>query len=427
MGIPDDDVYDNRLYRALDKLLEHKDDIQKHLKERLGELFNVTYDILLYDVTSTYFEGEASINPQAKRGYSRDSRPDCKQVCIGLVVTKEGIPLGYEVFEGNRHDSTTVETIIEKMESLYGKSDRVWIMDRGMANVENLELLEEEHRRYIIGTNKNKLKKFEQHLLTQDWKKVHEGLEVKICPSPDGGKELFILCRSEARRKKENAIHNRFIEKLESGLKKIQKSCASGRVKKPDIVGRRIGRLLERYNRASALFDIDVKERDGKLDLTWTFNDAHNEWARLSEGYYLLRTNIHDWTPENLWRAYTQLTEAESAFRIQKHDLGLRPVWHQREDRVQAHILVCFLAYVLWKCLAQMCKQAGLGNEPRTVLEEIKNLTLVDVVLLTRTQIEIRIRCVSKPEPSMAFLLHKLDLKPPERLELKLKNVVPTS
>ncbi|MFZ1976864.1 MAG: IS1634 family transposase, partial [Bacteroidota bacterium] len=185
MGIADEDIYDNRLYRALDKLLEHKDDIQKYLKERLGELFHITYDIMLYDVTSTYFEGQVSGNPQAKQGYSRDSRPDCKQVCIGLVVTKEGIPLGYEIFEGNRHDSTTVETIIEKMESLYGKSDRVWIMDRGMASTENLELLEEEGRRYIIGTNKNQLKKFQQHLLTQDWKQVHEGLEVKLCPSPE--------------------------------------------------------------------------------------------------------------------------------------------------------------------------------------------------------------------------------------------------
>lgn len=426
MGIPDEDIYDNRLYRALDKLLEHKDDIQKHLKERLGELFQISYDILLYDVTSTYFEGQALKNPQAKQGYSRDSRSDCKQVCIGLVVTKEGIPLGYEVFEGNRHDSTTVETIIEKMELLYGKSDRVWIMDRGMANVENLELLEEEHRRYIIGTNKNKLKKFEQHLLTQDWKKVHEGLEVKLCPSPDGGEEIFILCRSEARREKERAIHKRFTERLEKGLNKIKKSCASGRLKKVNIAERRIGRLLERNSRASPMFDIDVKERDGKLDLTWTIHDTYSDWARLSEGHYLLRTNIKDWEPEDLWRAYIQLTEAESAFRIHKQDLGLRPVWHQREDRVQAHILVCFLAYVLWKCFGQMCKYAGLGNEPRTVIEEIKNLTLVDVVLLTRTQIEIRIRCVSKPEPPMAFLLHKLDLRPPERLELKLKNVVPT-
>jgi transposase len=420
MGISDEDIYDNRLYRALDKLLEHKDDIQKHLKERLGELFHISYDILLYDVTSTYFEGQLSGNPQAKHGYSRDSRPDCKQVCIGLVVTKEGIPLGYELFEGNRHDSKTVETIIEKMESLYGKSDRIWIMDRGMASAENLELLEEQGRRYIIGTGKSQLKRFEQHLLTQDWKQVHEGLEVKLCPSPDGGEEIFILCRSQARREKEQAIHNRFVERLEKGLHKVKRSCTSGRIKDREVAGRRIGRLLERYNRASPLFDIDVKELDGKLDLSWTIHDTYSDWARLSEGYYLLRTNIKDWTPEDLWKAYIQLTEAEAAFRIHKQDLKLRPIWHQREDRVQAHILVCFLAYVLWKCLAQMCKQAGLGNEPRTVLLEIKNLTLIDVVLQTRTGTEIRLRCVSKPEQHLAILLQKLNLRPPPRLDMKL-------
>ena len=421
LGVPEEDIYDNRLYRTLDKLLVHKDDIQKYLKERLGELFAIKYDILLYDVTSTYFEGEVSTNPQAQQGYSRDSRPDCKQVTIGLVVTKEGIPLGYEVFEGSRHDSTTVETIIEKMESLYGKSDRVWIMDRGMASPENLELLAEEHRRYIIGTPKSKLKKFEQELLQQDWKQVHEGLEVKLCPSPEGDDEIFILCRSAARAEKEKAIHDRFIQRLEKGLQKVKKSCDSGRVKKVAVVERRIGRLLERYNRASPLFDVNVKERDGKIDLTWMIHNTYSDWARLSEGCYLLRTNIKDWTPEDLWKAYIQLTEAEAAFRIHKQDLSLRPIWHQREDRVQAHILVCFLAYVLWKCVAQMCKHAGLGNEPRTILEEIKNLTLVDVVLMTRTGTEIRLRCVSKPEQHLAILLQKLNLRPPERLEMKLK------
>ena len=167
------------------------------------------------------------------------------------------------------------------------------------------------------------------------------------------------------------------------------------------------------------MFYIDVKELDGKLELTLTIHDTYSDWSRLSEGHYLLRTNIKDWEPEDLWRAYIQLTEAESAFRIHKQDLGLRPVWHQREDRVQAHILVCFLAYVLWKCLAQMCKYAGLGNEPRTVIEEIKNLTLVDVILVTRTREEIRLRCVSKPEQHLAILLHKLNLRPPQRLEMK--------
>jgi transposase len=419
LGIAEEDIYDNRLYRALDKLLVHKDDLQKHLKERLGELFDIKYDILLYDVTSSYFEGVVSRNPQAQHGYSRDSRPDCKQVCIGLVVTKEGIPLGYEVFEGNPHDSTTVKTIIEKMESLYGKADRVWIMDRGMASPENLELLTEESRRYIIGTAKSKLKKFEQQLLQDDWKKVHEGLEVKLCASPDGDEEIFILCRSAARKEKEQAIHNRFIERLEKGLQKVKKSCDSGRVKKVTVVERRIGRLLERYNRASPLFDVNVKEGDGKIDLTWTIHNTYSDWARLSEGCYLLRTNIKDWTAEDLWKAYIQLTQAEAAFRIHKQDLSLRPTWHQREDRVQAHIMVCFLAYVLWKCLAQMAKHAGLGNEPRTILEEIKNLTLVDVVLMTHTGTEIKLRCVSKPEQHLAILLQKLNLRPPERLAPK--------
>ncbi len=419
LGIAEEDIYDNRLYRALDKLLEHKDELQKFLKERLGELFDIRYDILLYDITSSYFEGEVSRNPQAQRGYSRDSRSDCKQVCIGLVVTKEGIPLGYEIFDGNRHDSTTVEEVIEKMESLYGKSDRVWIMDRGMASPENLELLVEEQRRYIIGTPKNTLKKFEQELLAKDWKQVHEGLEVKLCPAPSGDDELFILCRSSARREKERAIHDRFVERLTKGLTKMKKSCESGRVKNASRLERRIGRLLEKYNRASALFDVTVTERDGKIDLAWTIQDAYTDWARLSEGCYLLRTNIKDWTPEDLWKTYIQLTDAEAAFRVHKQDLGLRPIWHQRKDRVQAHILVCFLAYVLWKCLGQMCKRAGLGNEPRVVLEEIKNLNLVDVVLQTRKGIEIRLRCVSKPDNHLAILLQKLDLHVPVRLEMK--------
>jgi transposase len=260
LGIPLDAIYPNRLYRALDQLLEHKDTVQKHLKERLGELFAIDYDILLYDVTSTYFEGEEAKNPQAKRGYSRDSRPDCKQVCIGMVVTKGGIPLGYEVFEGNRHDSKTVQIVIDKMEAPYGKSDRVWIMDRGMASEDNLDLLAREHRRYIIGTSKNQLKKFEKHLVSKGWHEVHEGLEVKLCPSPEGTSETFILCRSAARAEKEQAMHDRFIAHVQEGLERIKKGCASGRIKDEHVAERRIGRLFERYNRAASLFRIKVKK-----------------------------------------------------------------------------------------------------------------------------------------------------------------------
>ena len=181
LGIAEDDIYENRLYRALDELVVHKDDVQRYLKERLGELFEIKYDILLYDVTSTYFEGEAEKNPQARRGYSRDSRPDCKQVCIGLVVTREGIPLGYEVFEGNKHDSKTVEAIVERMEAIYGKSERIWIMDRGMVSPDNLRLVGAEGRRYIIGTPKSQVRKFEQHLVDKDWREVHVPSKLFIC------------------------------------------------------------------------------------------------------------------------------------------------------------------------------------------------------------------------------------------------------
>ena len=204
LGIPAAMIYENRLYRGLDRLMPHKEQLQRHLKERLGTLFSITYDLFLYDVTSTYFEGEMDGGTLAQRGYSRDSRPDCKQVCIALVVTKEGLPLGYEVFAGNRHDSTTVQDVVEKMERLYGRADRIWVMDRGMVSDANLEVLHEVGRRYIIGTPKVCLKRFEQHLTEAgDWQVVREGGEVKICPSPEGGEEIFILCRSKERAMKE--------------------------------------------------------------------------------------------------------------------------------------------------------------------------------------------------------------------------------
>ena len=193
LGIPSGKVNDDRLYRALDSLLPQKAEMEKHLKERLGELFNLKYDLLLYDVTSTYFEGMADANEQAQRGYSRDHRPDCKQVCIALVVSREGMPLGYEVFAGNRADVTTLPNIVEKIEAQYGSAGRIWVVDRGMVSEENLEYLRSGDRRYIVGTPRGQLKRFEQELLKSDWQQVREGLEVKLCPSPDG-KESFILC-----------------------------------------------------------------------------------------------------------------------------------------------------------------------------------------------------------------------------------------
>jgi transposase len=418
MGIPNDKVYDNRLYRALDKLLPHKEALEKHLKRRFGELFNIEYDLLLYDVTSTYFEGEARGNPQAKRGYSRDQRPDCKQVCIALVVTKEGIPLGYEVFDGNRHDSTTVEEIVEKMEARYGAADRIWVMDRGMVSENNIEFLSQNHRRYIIGTPKSLLKKFERELLSGDWEKINEALQVKKCASPEGTEETFILCRSAARKEKEQAILERFSNRIEKELQKIQTSFQKGRLKDPALAERRIGRLLQRNSRAAGLFNIKVvkNQADDRLSIVWRKLSDRQSWQQLTQGCYILRSNIADWSAEELWNAYIHLTDVEAAFRIQKNDLVLRPIWHQKEQRVQAHILVCFLAYVLWKCLSQMCKNSGLGNEPRKVIDEIKRIKLTDVILPTKKGVEIRLPCVSKPDDHQRILLQHLGLKIPARL-----------
>ncbi len=417
MGIPTSDIYDNRLYRALDKLLPHKEALETHLKERFGELFGIRYDLLLYDVTSTYFEGEAEANPQAKRGYSTDKRPDCKQVCIALVVTKEGIPLAYEVFDGNRKDVTTVKEIVEIMEKRYGVADRIWVMDRGMASAKNIEFLKQGNRRYIIGTPKSLLKKFERELLSEDWQTIREGLDVQYCSSPSGEEETFILCRSTARKEKERAILERFSQNIESGFEKIQTACEKGRIKNPGVAERRIGRLLQRNTRAAGLFDIQVKtDYEGKLTLQWCKRQDRLDWASLSEGCYLLRSNITDWSAEELWQAYIHLTDAEAAFRIQKSDLVLRPIWHQKEKRVHAHILVCFLAYVLWKCLTQICKQNGLGNEPRKIIYEIKRIKLTDVILPTKKGVEIKLQCVTKPDAHQKILLQYLALHLPERL-----------
>ncbi len=422
LGIPADKVNDDRLYRALDRLLPHKVELEKHLKGRLGELFNLEYDLLLYDVTSTYFEGASESNGQARRGYSRDHRPDCKQVCIALVVSREGLPLGYEVFAGNRADVTTVEDIVEKIEAQYGAAGRIWVMDRGMVSEENLGYLRAGGRRYIVGTPKSQLKRFEQELLKADWCQVREGLEVKLCPSPDG-EESFILCRSAERAAKEKAIHDRFEKRIAKGLTRLADSCRKKK-QKAGAVERRVGRLLESNSRAAGLFRVDVVERaSGGVGVVWEKLEQWRAWAELSEGCYLLRSNVTDWDAEQLWRAYIQLTEAEAAFRIQKGDLGVRPIWHQKQERVQAHILVCFLAYVLWKMLGQMCKRAGLGTEPRKAFDEIAQIKAVDVVMPTRQGTLIRNRCIAQPTKAQAVLLQMLQLHLPQRMKI-YENVV---
>lgn len=421
LGVAPASIYDERLYRTLDRLLPHKEAIEAHLVKRFGELFDLDYDLLLYDVTSTYFEGVA--DPAiAQRGYSRDHRPDCVQVNIALVVTREGMPLGYEIFKGNTTDVTTVQEIISGMEARFGKVNRVWVMDRGMVSAENIAWLNDTGRRYVIGTARTELRRWAKQIAdTTDWRHIREDVEVKICRGPDGG-ETFLLCRSASRVEKEQAMHERFSQRIEDALQSLSRRITqSTRPLDRGTLERQIGRLLERNTRAGARFSITLTEADGLasgLQLQWTQRPEWADWARMSEGTYILRSNIHDWTDEELWKTYIQLTEAEAAFRIQKSDLAIRPIWHHKEARIKAHILVCFLAYALWKTLQQWQSRAGLGDSPRTILTEFSRIHAADIVLplADASRGEMRLRCVVRPDREQTILLQHLGLTLPERL-----------
>jgi transposase len=417
LGIPETKVNDDRCYRALDRLLEHKDALELHLKDRLGTLFALDYDLLLYDVTSTYFEGLAEANPMAQRGYSRDHRTDCKQVCIGLVVTRDGFPLGFEMFAGNRHDSTTVREIVTRMEERYGRSSRVWALDRGMVSEDHLAWLRERGSRYIVGTPKNQLRAYERQLVEGEWNAIREGLAVQQVKSDDGV-ETFILCRSDDRAAKEQAMRDRFAERIEAGLTRMAAGCLKRR-SAPGTIERRVGRLLQRNQRAARFYEVRVTvSADGAARVQWSRNEATWTQARACDGCYVLRSNVTDWSSEELWHAYIQLTEAEAAFRIHKESLKLRPVWHQTAERVKAHILVCFLAYVLRKTLEGWCRQGRLGSSVTTVLEEMARIQSTDVVLPTQDGRHVRLRCVVRPDPAQAILLDHLGLQLPQRIRL---------
>jgi len=424
LSVAPEEVNDDRLYRALDKMLPHKVAIEQHLCKRLGELFHLDYDLLLYDVTSTYFEGLAEGNELAKRGHSRDHRADCTQVCIALVVTREGMPLGYEVFPGNRTDVTTVEEIVESMEQRFGMAGRVWVMDRGMTSEDNLEWLRSTNRRYLLGTTRSEMKQWGRQLTeARGWKEIRDGIEVKLCEGPDG-KETFILCRSQARREKEQAMHERFIKRIEASLERLGRRIDRSHKKlNKGPIERQLGRLLGKNSRAAGRYEIalvDDPSREAGFRLEWSARSEWDDWARCSEGAYVLRTNVNDWTPQELWRTYVQLSDAEAAFRIQKSDLSLRPVWHQKPERIKAHIFICFLAYALWKTLEQWQMRAWLGRGPKTILEELARITSTDIVLPVQGERnrEVRLRCVVRPDKAQSALLDRLGLRLPERLKI---------
>jgi transposase len=426
LGVPFDKINEDRLYRALDILLPHKDELCRHLQARYGELFGTTFDFLFYDITSTYFEGNAKGNPQAQRGYSRDKRPDCPQVCIGLVASREGLPLSFEIFDGNRVDVTTPKDMIQIMESKYGKANRIWVMDRGMVSEDNLDYMRQKGARYLVGTPKAMLRKFEQQLLSQDWEEVQSGVEVRLCPGPDAQEETFVLCRSQGRREKENAILNRFVQNMEAGLAKMEARMVAGKLKDQQKAERRIGRLQERNSRAASLFTITVTktktEKEKKLEMIFHKNEDRYRQLLENGGYYLLRTNWTEADPKTLWNTYIQLTEVEDAFRTVKHDLGMRPVYHQKKDRIQGHILVCFLSLAMWRMLQQWMKASGLGTAPRKLLEEMKEIKSLDVLLPTRDK-QVRLRVVSTAPKKLKVLLQRMKVLLPSRPKI-IENVV---
>lgn len=422
LGVPLEKINQSRLYRGLDALLPHKDALCGHLLSKYRNWFGVRFEFLLYDVTSTYFEGLAEKNQKAAHGYSRDKRPDCKQVCIGLVVTPEGLPVAYEVFAGNRNDVTTLEEIVRLMEEKYGQAGRVWVVDRGMVSEENLEWLRERGAIYLVGTPRSELKAHEAALLEKaGWQEARPGLEVKLVTT-DQGSEQFILCRSPDRAAKEAAMLQRQLDRLRSQLGKIHASLQGKPEPNLEKVGRRIGRWQGKNPAAARVLSVTVEKnaRGHARGLAITERAEKLEWARLIHGAYLLRTNHSGKDPAQLWRWYMQLTQAEAAFRTGKSDLHLRPVFHQKTERVEAHILVSFLSLALWRVLEQWMGTKGLGDCARQLLLELDELRSLDVVLPVRTgeaaeQTELRLRMVARPEPALALLLERLGLELPQR------------
>lgn len=432
VGIDPALINDDRLYRGLDQLASHKDALCQHLMERYRDWFGVRFEFLLYDVTSTYFEGQAEGNDKAARGYSRDHRPDCKQVCIGLVCTPEGLPLCYEVFAGNRADVTTVQEIVTKMEERFGQAERIWVMDRGMVSEKNIAFLRERNALYIVGAPKAELRHYEAQLLDNDnWTEVEDGLEARLVPHPDGaGEERYVLCRSSARRAKEEAMLERQMTLLTAEVLKIDASLrrlknGSG---EPGKIERRIGRWQGKYPAAAKLLEVlVVKDKDGRARcLQISCPVSNGSVTALSKGAYLLRTNCTETDPAKIWHWYIQLTQAEAAFRTSKSDIGLRPIYHQKPERVEAHLLVCFLSLALWRSLEMWMQSKGLGSSARKLVTTISTIRSMDVVVPVRrgeTNLDLRLRTVAKPDEDVAVLLAHLGLRLPSRSRI-IENVV---
>ncbi len=418
LHIEEGKINDTRLYRCLDRILPQKTKLEQHLKQRYGELFETEFDVMLYDLTSTYVEGSAPANPMMRRGYSRDHRPDCLQLVLALIVNTEGFPCSYEVFNGNRADVTTMEVILRMVERKYGKARRIWVMDRGIVSEANLAAIRKRDGQYLVGTPRSQMKEFETQLQEDShWEQVRAEVQVKLISIP-GGAETFILCKTEGRQQKEQAIRNRFATRMERALGNLQKQVKAGRLKNRDKIHVRIGRLLASHPQVADLYQIALKEQSGQLYLEWSAKADRQQWREVREGAYLLRTNLTATTAAELWEKYMQLTEVEAAFRALKSELSIRPLFHQVERRVKAHVMVAFLGFALWVTLKHLLARKQSAWSAAGALAELATLQSADIVLPTTDAREIRLRRVTEPTAKQKQLLSQLGIELPEQLQI---------
>ena len=349
---------------------------------------------------------------------------------IALIVNSEGFPFSYETFDGNREDVVTMETILRMVERKYGKARRIWVMDRGVVSEENLAAIRKRGGQYLVGTPRSQMKRFESELLQENWTQVREDVEIKQILIPQG-EETYILCRTAGRKEKEKAIRERFSVRMENALRGLEKSIAQGRLKDRYKMERRLGRIQERYPQVNDLYQVTLENTAAGPRLVWEIKAERKQWRDLREGAYLLRTNVQAESAEELWSKYMQLTEAEASFRVLKSELQIRPLFHQKEPRVKAHVMVAFLGYALWVTLKHLLKRrpaivpqpsvSGVNNaqplSPMKALDLLSKLQSADIVLPTTDGREIRIRRVAEPTSEQKSLLHQLGLSSPERLK----------
>ena len=434
LGIEEGKINDTRLYRCLDRILPHKTKLEQHLKQRYGELFGAEFEVLLYDLTSTYVEGAAEKNPMMRHGYSRDHRPDCEQMVIALIVNSEGFPFSYETFDGNRADVSTMETILRMVERKYGKARRIWVMDRGIVSEENLAAIRKRGGQYLVGTPRSQMKQFAEELLKDDWIRVRPEVEVKKVAIPQG-EETFILCRTSGRKEKEKAIRNRFSMRMEDALKRLAQTIETGRLTDRNKMERRVGRIQASHPQVNDLYEVALRDTPEGVRLHGGIKEERKVWRELREGAYLLRTNLQAGTADELWSRYMQLTEAEASFRALKSELSIRPLFHQLESRVKAHVMVAFLGYALWVTLKHMLKRrpaivprpsvSGIDNaQPLSAMKALTLLSTLqsaDIVLPTTDGRQIRLRRITEPTAEQKSLLQQLSISLPERFELNRK------